>query len=97
MFKCFALLLLLLAWCTPPVDDGQLTGYLIKPEVTTYMYGTHALENNGRIIAALKSDSVNLDTFTGKKVRLYGKRIEGYPLSGGPELIEVKKIELIKP
>ncbi len=95
MFKTICLLLLTLAWCQSPESHLQLTGYLTRPEATTYMYGTHALESKGRVIAALKSDSVNLDAFTGKKVRITGNRVQGYPLSGGPDLIEVNKIEAI--
>lgn len=95
MFKCVCLLALALAWCHAPDNDLQLTGYLIRPEATTYMYGTHALESRGRIVAALKSDSVNLDAYTGKKVRITGNRVPGYPLSGGPDLIEVNKIEAV--
>lgn len=75
----------------------KLSGVLVKPEVTAYMYGTHALENTGQLSAALKSNSINLDAYVGKQVRITGKRVEGYPLEGGPDLIEVMDIEIINP
>lgn len=81
----------------PQADDAvNLSGILIKPEYTPYMYGTHALERNSTIQAALKSYTVNLDDFIGKKVRIRGKITEGYPLSGGPPLIEVYTVEIVK-
>lgn len=81
-----------LAWCNSPSDEVKTSGVLIKPEVTTYMYGTHALEEKGQIKVALKSTAINLDEFIGKKVEVIGTRVPGYPLSGGPYLIEVQKI-----
>lgn len=93
MFKPVALSLLVLAWCNTPDNEVQLSGIITKPEVTNYMYGTHALERDGKIRFALKSDAIDLDTYIGKRVQLSGIRVPGYPLSGGPDLIEVRKIK----
>jgi hypothetical protein len=94
MFKFIFPALLSLTWCSTPADEVKLSGIVIKPEVTHYMYGTHALEENGSIRAALQSNSLDLDAFLGKKVRITGNRVPGYPLSGGPELVEVQKVEI---
>ncbi len=84
--------MLFLAWCSSSADEIKISGTLIKPEVTHYMYGTHALEEKGKIKVALTSGTIDLDDFIGKKVEIRGTRVQGYPLSGGPELIEVQKI-----
>lgn len=61
------------------------------------MYGTHALEESGKKKHyALTSSTCNLDDYVNKTVRVIGKRVEGYPLSGGPKLIEVISIDIIK-
>jgi hypothetical protein len=83
--------------CNSPrqLDEVALTGIVIKPEYTTYMYGTHTLEKDNAIQAALKSNTVNLDDFIGKTVRITGKPVEGYPLSGGPILIDVNSVKIM--
>lgn len=92
MIKFSLVVLLMLAWCSSPADEVKRSGILIKPEATYYMYGTHALEDKGKIRVALKSSTIDLDDFIGKKVQIIGTPVPGYPLSGGPELVEVQKI-----
>lgn len=58
------------------------------------MYGTHVLTNDhGQTLYALKSSSVKLDDYIDKNVEISGSKIEGYPIDGGPEYIEVSKIK----
>lgn len=72
-------------------------GMIEKQGMTMYQYGTHKLvSDKGETIYALTSDSINLDLYIGKKIELLGDKVEGYPISGGPDYIEVKKIKKIK-
>jgi hypothetical protein len=70
-------------------------GTIQKSGFTTYMYGTHILrDNNGQILYALKSDNINLDDYVDiKNITVKGSLISGYPVDGGPEYLDVKKIE----
>lgn len=80
-------------------------GVLQKQGMTSYQYGTHTL--NGKSLSgkpdqpettfALKAGKrINLNKFVGKKVIITGKKVDGYPLESGPELIEVSAVELDK-
>jgi hypothetical protein len=80
-------------------------GVLQKRGMTAYQYGTHIL--NGKSLSgkpdqpettfALKAvKKINLNKYAGKKVIITGKKVDGYPLDSGPELIEVSAIELDK-
>lgn len=81
-------------------------GTLQKTEMTSYQYGTHILkgflldgnpDTHGKeVIYALKSNKVNLNEFSGKKVIIIGSKVEGYPIEGGPILIEVSGVEIDK-
>lgn len=80
-------------------------GVLQKQGMTAYQYGTHVLKgkslagepNQPETIFALKAGKkINLNKFAGKKVIITGKKVDGYPLESGPELIEVSAIELDK-
>ncbi|QOI96258.1 MAG: hypothetical protein HRU69_01665 [Flammeovirgaceae bacterium] len=103
MFKPSAILIALvfIGSCnTSQVSSASITavGLLFKPEFTSYMYGTHALEESRKNKHyALTSSTCNLDNYVNKTVRVRGKRIQGYSLSGGPQLIEVISVEIIKP
>lgn len=102
MFRpaAFLLAIVVMGCNTAPIPSTSVTaaGLLYKPEFTTYMYGTHALEESGKKKQyALTSSTCNLDDYVNKTVRVTGKRVEGYPLSGGPELINVISVDIIKP
>lgn len=69
------------------------SGIIQLQGVTTYQYGTHVLlDVNGNTLYALKSDIFKLNNYLGKKVELQGIPVEGYPLEGGPEYLEVVTI-----
>src|SRR5215210_4133073 len=70
----------------------QFKGLLKKQGITTYMYGTHTITNEGKTYA-LNSTTINLDTLIDKTVTVKGNKINGYPVDGGPELIDVKEVE----
>jgi hypothetical protein len=69
-------------------------GTILKKGTTSYMYGTHILVNaDGVTLYALKSENLNLDDFIGKKRIVKGDLIKGYPIDGGPDYLNVKKVE----
>lgn len=70
----------------------RFKGLVKKPEVTTYMYGTHTISNEGKTYA-LKSSTINLDTYINKTVTVKGTKIKGYPVDGGLEYVDVKEVE----
>jgi hypothetical protein len=69
------------------------TGVLEKPEITTYMYGTHAITDEASgTLYALRSENTDLDTYVGQKVTVYGTPVPGYQngqVEGGPDLLNV--------
>lgn len=80
-------------------------GVLQKQEMSSYQYGTHTLNgkplyanpDQEKTTFALKAGKrINLNKYAGKKVIITGKKVDGYPLESGPELIEVSAIELDK-
>lgn len=74
--------------------EKTATGVITKPDATAFMYGTHMLQDDsGKTLYALKSDSINLGAFIGKKVTLRGELIAGYPLEGGPEYLDVTSVQ----
>lgn len=75
------------------------TGIVEKPEMTTYMYGTHAItdEDTGTPYA-LASEDVDLDAYVGEEVTVYGAPVPGYgggEIEGGPALLEVGEVETV--
>ena len=72
-------------------DQIELTGIIREQGVTTYQYGTHILTSND-MTYALRSKAVDLSIYLDQKVTLIGKKVDGYPIEGGPEFIEVLKI-----
>ncbi|QIN79852.1 hypothetical protein GBA65_16420 [Rubrobacter marinus] len=73
------------------------TGVVEKPQMTTYMYGTHAItdEETGTPYA-LTSEDVDLDAYVGEEVTVYGAPVPGYEggeIEGGPALLEVGEVE----
>jgi len=73
-----------------------------QSEMTSYQYGSHLLfgslidgthENNNEKIYAIVSDVVDLEQWLKKNVVIVGVYAEGYPVEGGPELIQVTSIE----
>jgi hypothetical protein len=85
---------------TPPEADSTpaATGMIERPEVTTYMYGTHAItdETSGTIYALRSEDEGLLDDYVGQRVTVHGTLVAGYEngqVEGGPPLLNVTRIE----
>ena len=77
---------------------GLATGVLEKPEITFYMYGTHAItdEASGTRYALQSEDEGLLDDYVGQRVTIYGTLVPGYEngqIEGGPPLLSVTRIE----
>lgn len=67
----------------------EIYGLLQKQGITTYQYGTHTIGGY-----ALRSSTVNLDDYLNKYVTVHGHKIDGYPVDGGPDYIEVKSVSI---
>lgn len=80
---------------TRNVSDNQnlikLSGKIEKLEVSGFGYGSHLINSGGKMFA-LTSKSIDLNKFAGKAVVAKGKKIDGYPLEGGPDYIEILEV-----
>ncbi|MFT4523674.1 MAG: hypothetical protein ACI8ZN_002629 [Bacteroidia bacterium] len=78
---------LILISCNNDDQDSKIVeahGALEQQGITTYQYGTHTISKY-----ALRSAAINLD----KYVTVFGTKVEGYPLDGDPDFLEVTKVE----
>src|SRR5215207_7873511 len=79
----------------------SVTGVLEKPDMTTYMYGTHAITDarTGEQYA-LAPEGVDLDAYVGEEVTVTGALVPGYgngQVEDGPALLEVSGVEPADP
>ncbi|MCJ7812770.1 hypothetical protein MUP95_05555 [bacterium] len=77
------------------IEDYAVTasGIIKKQGMTGYMYGTHVLKNdNGITLYALRSNNIDLDDYIDLKETVKGDLIDGYPVDGGPDYLDVKLI-----
>ena len=89
------LLLFLLVSCSQTVYQVSLEGTLITAGLTSYQYGSHQLISVDSVYA-LRSSSLDLGKYETKEVIIFGQLVDGYPIEGGPALIEVIKVDLPK-
>src|SRR3954452_2321494 len=85
---------------TQPPLTGPVTaeGLLHRQELTSYQYGTYVLlDTAGHTLYALRATTLNLDDYAERPVRLTGTPVPGYPLSGGPPLLDVTDIHTASP
>lgn len=78
--------------------EESWSGVLEEAGITTYQYGTHKLVrkvDGKETLLALKSDTLKLDDFVGKRVVIKGRRIAGYPIEGGPDYILVTRVTVV--
>ena len=89
---------LVLVACSSQKNDydsktrSQYTGFIEKQGITSYQYGTHTL-NTEATLYALKSETVDLDSYVGKTISLTAELVDGYPVDGGPIYLNVIKIK----
>ena len=95
-FFVSAVVSLLLISCSKDEDltNGtiEFTGLIQTAQITSYQYGTHTLTTEAAVYA-LRSNTVNLDDFIGRTETVIAEKIEGYPVDGGPEYLEVIEIK----
>ena len=70
----------------------EVEGTIEAIGMTSWQYGTHTLTNDENFYA-LRSKTVKLDQYEGKTVTIIAQKIEGYPVDGGPEFLEVLRIK----
>lgn len=70
------------------IDNIEITGIIQKQGITSYQYGTHTISGY-----ALRSNSVDLDNYINQNITVVGYKIDGYPIDGGPDYIEVEEIK----
>ena len=86
------LLMISIACGTTKSNNEDTYSGIIEPAgITTYQYGTHILKTENTFYA-LKSENIDLDEHTGKKLSVHAEKIEGYPVDGGPVYLQVTKI-----
>jgi hypothetical protein len=94
--KIILLFTVVLCSCTSLKPNGavriKVAGQVEKMGMTTFQYGTHLLKASNKTYA-LKSSSIKLDKYVGKQIKVTGLKVAGYPVDGGPELIDVTLIE----
>ncbi len=72
-------------------DKMEVTGTIQQQGITSYQYGTHTLTND-ETFYALRSETVNLDNYIDQEVTIVAKKIEGYPVDGGPDYLLVLEV-----
>ena len=94
----FSLFVAVISGCTSMKDSNTATrvtatGTIQKLGMTTFQYGSHILKAENKTYA-LKASGINLDDYLDKKVTIKGKKVAGYPLEGGPELVDVTLVKV---
>jgi len=73
------------------------TGVMERQGITTYQYGTHTVADEGTGAAyVLSSEVVDLDTYAGQRVTVYGTLVPGYEsgqVEGGPPIVDVTWVD----
>lgn len=81
----------------PESQPVTVTGVVERPDITTYMYGTHSLTDEAtNTLYALEGEEDLLDSYTGSRVTVYGSPVSGYEdgaIEGGPPLLDVTRVE----
>ena len=75
----------------------EVTGVIEEPEITTYMYGSHAVvdEASGERYALKSEEEGLLTDSNGRRATVSGALVPGYEngaVDGGPPLIEVDEV-----
>lgn len=64
------------------------------PEISTWQYGEYLLvDDQGNKQYALRANGVSLGDYVGRRVRISGSLVEGYPVDGGPEFLSVDQVD----
>jgi hypothetical protein len=72
------------------------TGVLERLEGSTYNYGTHTITDEASgtryALQSTADGSLDLDSYVGQRVTVSGWVVPGYPVDGGPILLEVTEV-----
>ncbi|MDX1603277.1 MAG: hypothetical protein R3209_09405 [Salinimicrobium sediminis] len=71
----------------------EITGTIEQQGMTSYQYGTHTITTADDEYYALKSEAIELDNYLNEEVTIVAEKIEGYPLSGGPDYLLVLEVK----
>lgn len=77
----------------PDTNLITLRGTVEEMGMTSFQYGSHKIKT-ADMTYALRSAKIPLSDYTDKQVTLKGTKVSGYPMEGGPELIEVVEISV---
>jgi hypothetical protein len=66
----------------------EATGTIQQLGISTFQYGTHVIAGY-----ALHSSAINLNDYIGQTVTVIGNLIDGFPVDGGPDYLEVEEIK----
>lgn len=80
--------ILFLLSCAKVDKEVVVSGILQENGITTFQYGTHVLGGY-----ALRSSTIDLNLYVNQQVTIRGQKIDGYPVDGGPDYLEVESIE----
>lgn len=75
---------------------SQITveGIVRQQGLTVYQYGTHVLVGAAEeTLYALRGDQRSLDGYVGRRVRVSGALIAGYPIDAGPKYLDVSSVQ----
>lgn len=75
-------------------EEGQqmtMKGKLDVAGMSTYMYGTHKFYVKDTYYA-VRSDKYDLNEYVEKVVTIVYTKVDGYPVEGGPEYLEIIEI-----
>lgn len=70
----------------------EFTGTIKQIKASYYQYGSYSISNEGTFYA-LKCDRVDLNNYLNQEVTILAKKIEGYPLEGGPIYLRVLEVK----
>lgn len=89
-----ALLLIFTATCDNSgiTNTRKLTGKIEAQGITSYQYGSHTITTSEDQTYALRSERVNLEQYEGETITIRTRKIEGYPIEGGPQFLEVLRV-----
>ncbi|MDX1754075.1 MAG: hypothetical protein R3259_12855 [Salinimicrobium sediminis] len=71
----------------------EITGTIEQQGMTSYQYGTHTITTADDEYYALKSEAIELDNYLNEEVTIVAEKIEGYPLSRGPDYLLVLEVK----
>lgn len=73
-------------------ENVTVSGQIQRQSITFYQYGSHIISNDQEVFA-LRSETIDLETYINKTVIVVGQKVPGYPVDGGPDYLEVIRVK----